>query len=322
MPGASTKNFNMRILISGANGFVGRAAVLAFQNAGWQVRVMIRHPVSFTGDVETVVTDFASVTDWASVFADVDCVLHLASVVHMAGVPDAVYRAVNVDLTKLLASKAKAAGVKRFIFLSSISVNGAGGAKLVFDEDSRPAPESMYARSKLEAEQALMAIASDSAMSWVIIRPPMVYGFAAPGNFRRLVSICRRGWPLPLAAATAPRSYIGLDNLVSALVCVASHSHAGNRLYLVSDDEDIGTSKLIALISNALGKPNRTWWLPKWFIYFMAVTLGRRNDADRLFCALQVCSRRIQDELTWKPPVNVAEGIRRAVSGFPDDRDR
>lgn len=273
----------------------------------------------FAGSVEAlVIPNFDAGTNWQLIFSGVDCVLHLASVVHLAGVPNAIYQKINVELTAMLAAEAKEARVGRFIFLSSIAVNGRGGKDVVFNEKSRPSPESAYAESKLRAEQTLETIASGSAMSWVIIRPPMVYGPDAPGNFMRLVWICRRGLPLPLASATSLRSYIGLDNLVSALLCVASNPVAANRLYLVSDDEDIGTNGLIKLITHAIGRPSRLWWLPQWLLFSIATLIGRKQDADRVLSPLQIDISRIRHELDWKPRISLEKGISRAISVSPD----
>lgn len=304
----------MRILVTGASGYLGRACAGAFAGAGWTVRAASRSGWASNALLEHVVTgDLSSQTDWASALDGVDVVLHLAGVAHQPQADERTYRRVNVDATVQLARTAARAGVLRFIFLSSIAVYGRhAGAKHV-DEATQPVPEDAYGRSKIDAEHAIASAAAGSSMTWTVIRPPLVYGPAAPGNFGRLVALVRRGIPLPLLTARAPRSYIGLDNLISSLLCAATHPAAANRIFVVSDDEDVGTADLVRLISAGIGRPARLWWLPETILRWGAAAIGRGSDAARLLDTLQIDCRQIKDVLGWQPPVPLREGVQRAM---------
>ncbi|QRJ65591.1 NAD-dependent epimerase/dehydratase family protein [Azospira restricta] len=304
----------VRILVTGATGYIGRACVRAFAAAGWTVRAASRAGDSVEGAAEGVaIGALSGQTDWTDALCGVDVVLHLAGVAHRPQTEDRTYRDVNVDGTAQLARSAVRAGVLRFVFLSSISVHGRrpGGGRI--DEATPLAAEDAYGRSKANAERAVADAAAGERMTWTVVRPPLVYGPAAPGNFRRLVGLVRRGVPLPLRGAKAPRSYIGLDNLVSALICAATHPAAANRAFVVADDEDVGTADLIRLISDAMGRPARLWWIPEHLLRVVAAVVGRGGAAERLLDPLQVDCRQIMDALGWQPPLGLREGVRRAV---------
>lgn len=304
----------MRVLITGAGGFIGRACVAGFSASGWQVRAISRRIMAAPAQhVEMEAINSLADADWPALLKDVDCVLHLAGVAHQMAAKEQDYWDVNVHATTRLARAAVAAQVHRFIYLSSIAVYGRSLRSGMLDESSQVMPEDVNGRTKAAAEQCVQEIAQEAGMGWTIVRPPLVYGPDAPGNFNRLARWLRRGLPLPLSAANAPRSYVGVDNLVSALLCIASSKAAANRIYLVSDNDDLGTADLIRLMARALGRACRLWWLPPSVLRLGAAMLGRSTDADRLLGRLQVDSSAIRRELNWAPPLSAAEGIARSL---------
>lgn len=305
----------MRILITGAGGYIGAACVRAFADAGWTVRAASRAGVAAAAGVETVRIDrLDGGTSWSDHLQGVDVVLHLAGVAHRPDTAAATYREVNVEATRQLATAAARAGVSRFVFVSSIAVYGRGAGADTIDEATPTAPTDAYGQSKLDAEQAIARAAEGHAMTWVVVRPPLVYGPAAPGNYRRLVGLVRSGLPLPLSAARAPRSYVGLDNLVSALVCVATHPAAADQCFVVTDGEDVGTAQLIRWIAEGMGRAPRLWWVPEALLRLGAAAAGRGGDAARLLDPLRIDSRRIRDALGWQAPVPARDGVRRSVA--------
>jgi nucleoside-diphosphate-sugar epimerase len=305
----------MRILITGASGYIGAACVRAFADRGWTVRAASRGGAPAVPRVETVRIDrLDGRTAWSDHLQDVDVVLHLAGVAHRPDTDAATYREVNVEATGHLAAAAARAGVSRFVFVSSIAVYGRNGGAETLDESTPLAPTDAYGQSKVDAERAIARAAEGHAMTWVVVRPPLVYGPDAPGNFRRLVGLVRSGLPLPLSAARAPRSYVGLDNLVSALVCVATHPGAANQCFVVTDGQDVGTAQLIRWIAEGMGRAPRLWWIPEAVLRLGAAAAGRGGDAARLLDPLRIDSRRIRDTLGWHAPVSPEDGVRRSVA--------
>jgi nucleoside-diphosphate-sugar epimerase len=206
------------------------------------------------------------------------------------------------------------AGVDRLIFVSSISVNGETSARQPFHEEDTPAPHGAYALSKLEAERSIIEIAETHAMTWCIVRPPLVYGPNARGNFRRLVQWIARGWPLPLGSATAKRSYIALDNLVSVLVATLDATGAADTLLLASDGEDVSTADFVRCIAKHIGTNVLLVPVPPAIVKTAAAAVGRASDASKLFEPLQIDNSLLRNRLTWKPVVTLDEGIRRAMT--------
>jgi len=306
----------MRILITGAGGFIGRACVAGFAAAGWKVRAVSRQQDTARPGVEWVIVADPARADWTALLQQVDCVLHLAGVAHRPAAHSREYDEVNIGLTQALVGAGIAVGVGHFVYLSSIAVHGRGPG--VVDETSPLQPADDNGRSKALAEACLRDLARDTPMQWTVIRPPLVYGPAARGNFRRLATLVRRGIPLPLAAATAPRSYIGIDNLVSALLCIAGNRKAANRTYLVGDDDDLGTADLIRAMARGAGRPARLWWLPEGLLRAGAILIGRGDDAERLLGQLQIETGAIRRELGWTPDIPAHKGIARAMTGGAD----
>jgi nucleoside-diphosphate-sugar epimerase len=267
------------------------------------------------------VGDIASDTDWRSAVRGVDAVVHTAARVHVMrdtdADPSAAFRRVNVYATLRLAKQAAEAGVKRFIFLSSIKVNGEEtlpGAP--FRADDVPDALGPYAASKLEAEKELRRLSTSSEMQVVIIRPPLVYGPGVKANFRSMMTWLRRGVPLPFGALTMNRrSLVALDNLVDLIVTCIAHPNAGNETFLVSDGEDLSTADLLIRLGAALQHPARLISLPAPLVALAARPLGR-EVARRLLASLQVDIAKTRDLLGWVPPMGVDEGLRRTADDF------
>ena len=224
--------------------------------------------------------------------------------------PLAEYRRVNVDGTLNLARQAAAAGVKRFIFISSIGVNGNINT-CPFTADDRPNPAESYAQSKWEAEQELWKIQQETGMELVVIRPPLVYGPNAPGNFGSLVRWIEKGIPLPLGAIHNKRSLVGIDNLVDLIIRCIDHPAAANRVLLAGDGDDLSTTELLQAAGRAMGKPVRLIPVPAAMLQLGAGLLGRKAMAQRLLGSLQVDISQTCELLDWKPPYTVEEGLRR-----------
>lgn len=318
----------MKVLVTGASGFVGRALVRRLGDmAGVHVVAAMRRPgaVTLGGGPSTSVMCVGAESpldqvDWSSALGGVDGVVHLAARVHMlrdeSADPLAACRAANVAGTLNLARQCVQAGVKRFVFLSSIKVNGeATRPGQRFEEWDAPAPRDAYAISKLEAEQGLHELSAQSGMEVVIIRPPLVYGRGVKANFAALVRGVQRGWPLPLGAICNQRSLVALDNLVDLIAVCLVHPGAANETFLVSDGQDLSTPDLIRGIAHAVGAKPRLLRVPVWALRAVASLLGKRDAMQRLCGDLQVDIDKARRLLGWIPPVSVDEGLRRALSG-------
>lgn len=226
------------------------------------------------------------------------------------------FRTVNVEGTLNLARQAVAAGVKQFVFISSIGVNGVQTPiGKPFSEADQPNPHNAYALSKWEAEQGLRHIAVETGLAVVIIRPPLVYGCNAPGNFGALMRAVQRGWPLPLGAVHNHRSLVALSNLVDFIVTCISHPQAANQTFLVSDGQDLSTTELVRGMAQAAGVPARLLPVPVWALQAGAKLLGKVDAVQRLCGNLQVDISKARNLLGWVPPVSVEDGLRRAMGG-------
>lgn len=305
------------ILLTGGSGFVGRAMVHALQHRGTVLRQASRTPAP--GAVFIAAIDGA--TDWSQALSGVGTVLHLAARAHLlhddAADPLTAYRAVNTAGCLRLARQVAAAGVRRFVFVSTAKVHGESTSPgRPFTEAMAPAPHDPYALSKWEAEQGLAAIAERTGMEVVIVRPPLVYGPGAKANFAALLRAVARGCPLPLAAIDNRRSLVGLDNLVDFLLLCLEHPAAANQTFLVSDGEDLSTPDLVHRLSRAMDRPARLWPVPPAVLQAGAALLGRRAAAERLCGSLQIDIAKARTLLNWSPPVSVDEGLRRAAAGL------
>jgi UDP-glucose 4-epimerase len=312
------------ILITGATGFVGSALAKKLADSG---NVDVRAAVRRTGDGlpseinRTQVGDLLPDTDWSKSLSGVRVVIHLAGRVHVmresALDPLAEFRRVNVDGTLNLARQAASAGVRRFIFISSIKVNGEATASgSPFQATSKPAPRDPYGISKFEAELALRDVASHTGMEVVIIRPPLVYGPGVKANFESMMRWLQRGIPLPLGLIDNRRSLVALDNLVDLIRICIDHPSAANQTFLVSDGEDLSTPQLLRRMGHALGKPARLIPMPSVLLKIGAALAGKPDIAERLCGSLQVDISKTRELLAWTPPVSVNEGLRKAAERF------
>ncbi|MDO8773730.1 MAG: SDR family oxidoreductase [Burkholderiaceae bacterium] len=311
------------ILVTGATGFVGSALIARLAHEGIETRACVRRDnASMPNGVHTVqVGDLTADADWSHALTGVGVIVHAAARVHVmddtATDPMAEFRRVNVQGTLLLARQAAAAGVRRFVFISSIKVNGeATKLGIPFSADDFPAPLDPYGVSKMEAEQGLREIAGQTGMEVVIIRPPLVYGPGVKANFAALMRAVQRGWPLPLGAVHNQRSLVALDNLVDFIVTCITHPQAANQTFLVSDGRDLSTTELVRGMAHAAGVPARLVPVPVWALQAGAALLGKGDAVQRLCGNLQVDISKARSLLGWVPPISVDEGLRRAVVGM------
>ncbi|WP_083925125.1 SDR family oxidoreductase [Thioalkalivibrio sp. ALJ15] len=309
-----------RVLVTGATGFVGGAVVQRLAADGRRVPVAgCRRSVSVPAGAELAVTpSLEPEADWSGALQGVEAVVHAAARVHVmdedAADPLAEYRRDNVEGTLALARQAAQAGVRRFVFVSSIKVNGEQTASgSVFSASDAPAPVDPYGVSKAEAEAGLFALGRETGMEIVVVRPPLVYGPGVGGNFARMLQWIARGVPLPLGAVDNRRSLVGLDNLVDLLVTCLEHPAAANRVFLAGDGEDLSTTDLLRRVAAAMGRRARLVPVPPVLLRAGARAVGRGEMARRLLDSLQVDISHTRETLGWEPPVSVDEGLRRAV---------
>jgi nucleoside-diphosphate-sugar epimerase len=310
----------MKILTTGSTGFVGKSLVSTLLGNLHDISAPVRTQNDSSAPLNSfVVGDIDGTTNWAMSLYGADAVIHLAARVHImrdtARDPLAEFRRVNTEGTLNLARQSAAAGVKRFIFLSTIGVNGnATQPEVAFKESDVPLPHDPYSASKHEAEVGLRGIAKSTGMEVVIIRPTLVYGNNAPGNFGKLTRLVACGLPLPLASIPNRRSLVGIDNLVDFVVTCLEHPAAANETFLISDGEDLSTPELIQRMARAMNRPARLMPVPKSMLMAGATMLGRREMAQRLCGSLQVDILKARTLLGWNPPVSVDSGLRRAVT--------
>jgi len=319
-----------RIVVTGATGFVG-GAVLELLSAltDFELIAAVRKPVSaLFGRAKSVhVAGLEADTDWREALQATNVVIHCAARVHVmddqSSDPLAEFRKVNVVGTLNLARQAAAAGVKRFIFVSSIKVNGEGTAPgHSYRADDVPAPIDPYGISKLEAEQGLRVIAAETGMEVVIIRPVLVYGPGVKANFLSMMRWLNKGVPLPFGAIYNKRSLVDLDNLVDLIVRCIDHPAAANQVFLVSDGEDLSTTELLCRMGAALGKPARLLLVPSRLLEVGAAMLGKQALAQRLCGSLQVDISKTRELLGWSPPVTVDQALRKTAEHFLQKRSR
>jgi len=313
------------LAVTGATGFVGRALVqrcvaLAPPERGSSVLAITRQGTTnkVAGARYARVGHWSDNSEWQAVLAGTDVVVHAAARVHVmtdtAASPLEEFRHVNVLATLHLARQAVQAGVKRFVFISSIGVNGSQTTLgKPFAEVDQPNPHNAYALSKWEAEQGLVRIADETGLEVVIIRPPLVYGPGAPGNFGSLMRAVQRGWPLPLGAIHNQRSLVALHNLVDFIVTCITHPQAANQTFLVSDGQDLSTTELVRGMARAASVPARLLPVPVWALHAAGRLLGKGDAVQRLCGNLQVDISKARQLLGWVPPVSVDEGLRRAA---------
>jgi len=311
----------MRLLVTGANGLVGKALCTSLVQRGIPFRAAVRSPISVLTGLDNFITGaIDGSTDWQGALTDVTVVIHLAARVHVlndtAENPLEEYSRINVQGTLNLATNAVTAGIKRFVYLSTAKVNGESTHKgQAFSETDEPNPLDPYAVSKHEAEQGLRQIAAQTGMDVVIIRPPLVYGPGVKANFSALLRAVQKSWPLPLGDIHNQRSLVALDNLVDFIMTCAIHPKAANQTFMVSDGQDISTTELVYGLAHASNVPTHLLPVPIWILQWAGRFLGKGDTIGRLCNNLQINSSKARDLLGWVPPVSVHEGLQRAVDG-------
>ena len=304
------------ILVTGASGFVGAALGRALLQGGYRVRAAVRaadvgDPAS--GAEAVAVGDIGTGTDWTQALLGADSVIHLAARTHVlhetARDSLAEYRRVNVYATEQLARASVTAHVRRFVFMSSIKVNGESTGGRGFTELDPPHPEDAYGISKWEAEQAVWRVTSGTGTEAIVLRPPLIYGPGVKGNFLRLLNATQRGWPLPLASIRNQRSMIFVGNLVAAVLACMQAPNMGGKTYLVSDGEDVSTPELMRAVAAALGATARIFPCPVPLLKLGAAVLGKSEEMEKLTGSLQVDGSRIRNELGWRPRFSLAQGL-------------
>lgn len=307
------------ILVTGANGYIGTALCNHLINRGNQVIGVARGKKREGKTV--IVDDIAAFDGWQEVLGGIDAIVHLAGRAHIlkdrANDPLEEFRRINTRATIKLAEAAALAGVKRMIFISSIGVNGNATYEKQFSVNDIPQPHSDYAHSKYEAELALHDIACRTGLEVTIIRPPLVYGPNAPGNYGSLMRWLASGRPLPLGAITMNRrSFVSLDNLVDLIEVCTNHPSAANQTFLVSDGEDLSTTDLLCRVSSAMGKTPKLFPVPPSLLRFFANAIGKRDVAQRLLDDLRVDIQHTCNMLAWKPPFSVDDSIKKSAINF------
>lgn len=319
-----------RILVTGASGFVG-SRLLASQDAlsqHIQFRAATRSPLerSYPNVERLLISDIAEKTDWTNVLLGIDTVVHLAARVHVmddkTSNPLEEYRKANVITTLNLAKQAASAGVKRFIFLSSIKVNGEKtDIGKPFTEESIANPVDPYGISKLEAEEGIREICKSTGMEYVFIRPPLIYGPGVKANYQKLMSLVKKRLPLPLGGIVNKRSMLALDNLIDFILLAAKHPKAANQIFLLSDEKVLSTPQLIGYVSKSMGHAsNRLISIPVQALRLVGLCLGQSAAIERLTESLEVSAHKAHQLLAWNPPLDVEQAIQITVDDFLSSR--
>lgn len=310
-----------KILVTGASGFIGQSLSNTLVTRNKLVHGIIRNTskVKKHNKIKySIVSEINLETDWSKLLSNVECIIHCAGRSHIMKKSfensEYKYRSINVEGTLKLANQAVVAGVKRFIFLSSIKVNGEKTkktSKYKYDDDTKP--EDIYGKSKWEAEQGLWQISKQTGLQVIIIRAPLVYGPRAKGNLKSLVKLVESGLPLPFSQIKNQRSLIGIDNLVDLLIRCIDNSDASGKTFLASDDKDLSTPDLIKLIASSIGTKANLFPAPLFLLKFLSNIFGKKKELNKLTESLRVDNSYTKEILNWTPPTSVEEGIRRMV---------
>lgn len=315
----------MNILITGATGFVGQSLISHLAaDERYQIFGSVRRldPVSISSVNLIAVGDISSETDWTSALENVDVVIHLAGRAHVLGDVNnvAAFKSVNVEGTLRLAEQAIASGVKRFIFISSIGVNGSQTYSEAFTESSAVAPHAIYAESKRQAEDLLRSKLQNSTMELVIIRPPLVYAVNAPGNFQRLIKLVATGLPLPFGITKNKRSMVSLKNLTDFISLCIEHPAAAQETFLISDGMDLSTKEIVSFLAEGMGKRPKLLPVPDIFAQFALTILRKPSIYVQLYGSLVVDSSKARTLLGWNPVEPASTALKAAGASYRDRR--
>lgn len=310
-----------RVLVTGASGFIGDRLCRLLLNNGYIVRAIYRTSAVQNNKYEQlIVGDINQYTQWGEALRDVDYVIHLAARVHVMNEttenPLAKFREVNLFGTENLARQAADQGVKRFIYLSSIKVNGEKTENNPFTANDMPSPTDAYAKSKVEAENELHVISRERNLDIVIIRPPLVYGPGVRGNYLRLLNLVNKGIPLPLANIHNKRSMVSLDNICDLLINCLKNQNAAGKTFLVSDGIDWSTPDLIRKLAYYMGVPAYLFPIPQFLLDLAGQLTGKKGVIDRLCDSLVVDINDTRNHLGWSPPQTIEEGVRQTVEWY------
>jgi nucleoside-diphosphate-sugar epimerase len=311
-----------RVLVTGANGFIGSHLLAVLAERGLPSRAVFRTARSEARQLDPhdrcVVGTIDGSTDWRAALEGCETVVHLAACVHvMCDSSDAVYRETNVDATRALARQSAAAGIRRFLFASTVKVHGEGRAK-PYAEGDAPAPRDAYARSKQEAEQVLREIVSETGMEATILRIPLVYGPGVGGNFLRLMHAIDAGKPMPFGSVDNRRSLVYVGNLADAIVACLGHPAAAQRTFLISDGEDVSTPELVRRIARALGRRPRILPVPVALLRLAGSLSGRRAEIERMVGSFAVDSGALRAAIGWTPSLALDAGLARTAAWYTD----
>ena len=307
----------MDLLLTGANGFVGsRLAAALESNPEINLTAIIRRSVEVRFNNVIVVQGIDANTDWSEAVKGQNIILHAAARTHImkddAANSMAKYHRINVEGTLNLARQAAAGGVIRFVFISSIKVNGeATKTGVPFTADDTPKPINKYGISKWEAERGLLQLAADTGMEVVIIRPPLVYGPNAKGNFAKLSALIAKEVPLPLAKIENKRSFVAIDNLIDLIITCLYHPKAANQAFLASDGQDLSTPEFLNGMAIAMGRDAKLFPLPSPLLSLAASLIGKKYEANSLLGSLQIDIAKTRDVLNWSPVIGIEEGLQR-----------
>lgn len=312
-----------KVLVAGSTGFVGSALLRELRKRSAKITALMRRPTHING-VDVCVIDLERIVDFSSILNDaltnIDAVVYLAARVHIirdsSDDPLRDYRSINTEAAARLAQIASDAGVKRFVYISTIKVNGEYTDRSSFSADDPPNPQDPYAVSKFEAESQLKEIGMRTGLEVVIIRPPLIYGPGVKGNILRMMQWIYIGIPLPLGAIENKRSLVALDNLIDLIVTCIDHPAAANQTFLVSDGEDLSTPELVRRMARALNKPAWLFSVPPGILRYGAALAGKREMAQRLVGSLQVDMEKTCELLNWSPSITVDAGLHKTAQCF------
>lgn len=314
---------NITVLVTGASGFVGLHLCQHLLAQGYRVKAVARKATFALTHANLTyhqVDNIDGKTSWQGILDGVTVVVHLAARVHQMNDRKmkalSAYQEVNVKGTQHLVRQAVKHQVSRFIYISTIKVNGEKTFEMPFRADDQPHPQDAYSLSKLQAEKILQEEARRQGMEWVIIRPPLIYGPQVKGNFKQLIKLAKTAYPLPLHSIKNQRSLVSVFNLVSFIECCLSHQNAQREVFLVSDNQDLSTPGLIRALRAAMGKRSGLFPFPIFILKLLGLVLGKKRQLERLTESLQVNIEKSMRLLNWQPPYSIDESLKMTVKGM------